>query len=328
MTSKKLAAGAATTAALFALAACGSADGQGQPVTSDEPMQVVVGFYPLEFLATRIGGDLVEVSSLAQPGAEPHDLELTPQQVQEVAEAELVVYLSGFQPAVDDAVAQNAEDTSMDALSATELADGYEELEGHSEDEHADEEGEHSEDEDEDEHSDEEGSTLDPHVWLDPTKYAELAGAVGERMAEMDPDNADTYTGNAEELEQELTALDEEFQSGLADCARTELVTTHNAFGYLADRYELEQVGIAGLSPEAEPSPQRLDEVGQFAAENGITTIFYEEAVSPEYAETIADEIGASTEVLSPIEIAGEGEDYMSLMQTNLATLQEALDCS
>lgn len=317
MTSKKLAAGAATTVALFVVAACGSADNVGRPVTGEDPMRVVVGFYPLEFLAQRIGGELVNVSSLAQPGAEPHDLELTPQQVQEVAEAELVVYLSGFQPAVDDAVAQNAEDTSMNALSATELADGYEELDSEDEDEHS-----------EDEDHDEESSNLDPHVWLDPTKYAELAGAVGERMAELDPDNADSYTGNVEELRQELTALDEEFQTGLSDCARTEIVTTHVAFGYLAGRYGLEQVGIAGLSPEAEPSPQRLDEVGEFAAENGITTIFYEETVSPEYAETIADEIGASTEVLSPIETAGEGEDYISVMQTNLATLQEALDCS
>ncbi|CAN5317226.1 metal ABC transporter substrate-binding protein [soil metagenome] len=297
-------------------------------------MQVVVGFYPLEFLVQRIGGDLVEVSTLAQPGAHAHDLELAPQQVQEVAEADLVLFMSDFQPAVDDAVAQNAADTSLDVASVTELAEGYEELDDepsahddeHSDDDHSDDEVEHSDDEGDD-HSDD-GSDLDPHVWLDPTKCAELAAAIGERMAELDADNGDTYTDNAEALGEELRALDEEYQTTLAECARTEIVTTHNAFGYLAARYDLEQVGIAGLSPDAEPSPQRLDEIREFAEDNGITTIFYEETVSPEYAETIAEEVGASTQVLTPIETAGDGEDYMSLMRSNLATLQEALDCT
>ncbi len=302
---------AVASALMLAASGCGSEDTTDEAATGAGSMQVVVGFYPLEFLAERVGGDLVEVSNLAQPGAEPHDLELAPQQIEEIAEADVMLYLSEFQPAVDDAVAQNAEDSSLDLLTATDLAEGYEEL-GHEE-----EAGEEHEE-----------SGLDPHVWLDPTKYAEVATAVAQRMAEADPDNAQAYTDNADTLVDELTALDEQFAEGLADCERDEIVTTHNAFGYLAARYDLEQVGIAGLSPEEEPSAQRLAEIQNFAAEHGTTTIFYEEAVSPEYAQTVADEVGAATEVLSPIEVAGEGEDYLSLMQTNLSTLQEALGCS
>ncbi len=300
-------------------AGCGSPDDDPNDTGNTSTVQVVVGFYPLQFVAERVGADLISVRNLAQPGAEPHDLELAPQQVQEVAEADLVLYLSEFQPAVDDAIAQNAQDSSFDLLTATDVAEGYEELD------HEEEEGEeHGKDEGE-EH---EESGVDPHVWLDPTKYAEVAGAVAEQLAEADPDNAQAYTDNADTLVGELTALDEMFTSGLADCERNEIVTTHNAFGYLASRYDLEQVGIAGLSPEAEPSAQRLAEIQDFAEENGITTIFYEEAVSPDYAETVANEVGAATAVLSPIEVAGEGEDYLSLMETNLSTLQEALDCS
>ncbi len=286
---------------VLASVAAGCSDGG----TGGDPgaLQVVVGFYPLQYLAERVGGDLVDVSSLAQPGAEPHDLELSPQQIVQIADADLVLYLGGVQPAVDDAVAENASDTSFDALGATSLEDGYQEL-----------------------GTDEESGT-DPHVWLDPTKYAELAAAVAGRLADIDPDNAATYDDNAASLVADLTALDDEFEAGLGSCERTEIVTTHNAFGYLAARYGLEQVAISGLSPDDEPSPQKLAEVQSFAQSHGVTTIFYEDAVSPDYAETIASQIGAKAAVLSPLEVVGDGEDYLSVMRTNLATLLAALGC-
>jgi len=283
MTAATLLAGG--TALALAVAGCGAAAGSAE----DGSVQVVVGFYPLQFLAERVGGDGVQVNSLAQPGAEPHDLELAPQQIQQVAEADLVLYLGDFQPAVDDAVEQNAPDTSFDVLGADDV---------------------------------------DPHVWLDPVRYAELAGAVADQLASTDPDNAQQYRANSGDLVVELTGLDEEFRTGLGACERREIVTTHSAFGHLAARYDLKQVGIAGLSPEDEPSPQTLDEVSRFAAENGVTTIFFEEAVSPEYAETVADQVGADTAVLSPVEAVDEGEDYLSVMRTNLATLQDALGCT
>ena len=288
----------ACTALALAVAGCGSAGSVSG--AGGEALRVVVGFYPLQFLAERIGGDGTKVSSLAQPGAEPHDLELTPQQIAQVAGADVVLYLGGFQPAVDDAVAQNAEDSAFDVLGATDVTA---------------EPGENGE------------SGPDPHVWLDPTRYAEIAGAVADRMAEADPGNAKNYHANGVALGKDLTALDEEFRTGLEDCDRAEIVTTHDAFGYLAGRYDLEQVAIAGLSPDDEPSPQTLDEVRQFAEDHGVTTIFYEAAVTPEYAETVAEQVGADTAVLSPVEVVDDGEDYLSVMRSNLATLQDALGC-
>lgn len=299
-----------TPAALAAAVAllvtsCGSSD----PAADSRRLQVVVGFYPLGYLAQRIGGDLVQTTSLAQPGAEPHDLELRPQQIQQIAEADLVLRLAGLQPAVDDAAAENAGDRSLDLLTATDVVAGYAELD-------------HAADGDE-----QEESGIDPHVWLDPTRYSALAGAVADRLSTDDPDHAADYAANRAALDADLTAVDQEYRTGLADCERHEIVTTHNAFGYLAARYGLEQVGISGLSPEDEPSPQDLDEVQRYAEEHGVTTIFYEDAVTPEYAETVAREVGATTAVLSPLEVVDDGEDYLSVMRANLDTLTDALGC-
>ena len=244
------------------------------------------------------------MTSLAQPGAEPHDLELTPQQIEQVATADLVLYLGGLQPAVDDAVEQNAGGRGLDGLAAVAPTGGYRARGGA-----------------------EPATGPDPHVGLDPSRYAQLATAVGGRLGQVDPDHEAAYAANAAALGAELARLDERFRSGLADCERRDIVTTHNAFGYLAERYGLAQVGIAGLSPEEEPSPQRLDEVRRFAADHGVTTIFYEESVSPEYAETVADQVGAQTAVLSPVEVVDDGEDYFSVMEQNLRTLQAALGC-
>jgi zinc transport system substrate-binding protein len=268
------------TLAIAALAACG-----GTNPAAEAKQQAVVGFYPLEFLARRIGGDAVSVTNLAQPGAEPHDLELKPSQVLAVAEADLVLYLKGFQPELDEAVEQKTAGKSLDVTTVSPL-DGD-----------------------------------DPHLWLDPTRMATIAEAVGREL---------NQPGAAATLRDELTKLDGEFAAGLKNCQRREIVTSHDAFGYLARRYQLEQVPITGLTPESEPTPQQLQGVKQKAQQTGATTIFFETLVSPVVAETLASEIGAKTAVLDPLEglEAGSDEDYFSVMRTNLETLREALGCS
>ncbi|MEU7851624.1 metal ABC transporter substrate-binding protein [Micromonospora parva] len=303
---------AATTAllALGAGAGC-STDGAG---ADPQRVDVVAAFYPLQFLAERIGGDAVRVTNLAKPGAEPHDLELNPSQVGEVSDAELIVYLKGFQPAVDDAVAQNGGDRAFDVTSVQPLLDAS--AGGH---DHEGEEG----------HTEESGGK-DPHVWLDPTRLAGIGDQLAQRLGTADPDHAADYTARAAALRTDLTTLDDEFKHGLATCQRREIVTSHAAFGYLADRYQLDQVGITGLSPDVEPSPQRLAHVIEEAKEHQATTIFFETLVSPKVAETIAGQVGAKTAVLDPIEglAAGSDGDYLSVMRTNLRTLQTALGCS
>jgi zinc transport system substrate-binding protein len=307
--------------ALTALAAAGCGDSSAAPAarSGDAPLAVTVGFYPYEFVASRVGGDDVEVTNLTSPGAEPHDLELSPQQVAGLTETDLVVYSRGFQPAVDEAVEQQASDRALDVLTAVELLEG----------EHAEHEGE-EEEAHEGEEEGHEGEELegDPHVWLDPTRLATIAGAVAEALGEVDPDRAEVFEQRARELSAELKELDGEMRQGLSSCQRQEIVTSHDAFGYLASAYGLEQVSLAGLSPEDEASPKRLAEVATFAKEKGVTTIFFEELVSPKVAQSLAREVGAEAKVLSPLEGPPESGDYLSAMRTNLESLRTALDCA
>ncbi|MEV0215007.1 metal ABC transporter substrate-binding protein [Micromonospora sp. NPDC050695] len=308
----------AAATALLALGA-GAGCSTGGPAGADpQRVDVVAAFYPLQFLAERIGGDAVRVTNLAKPGAEPHDLELTPSQVGQVTEAELIVYLKGFQPAVDDAVAQNGGDRTFDVTSVQPLLDataGGHNHEGEGEGEHAEAEN---------------AGGKDPHVWLDPTRLAAIGDQLAQRLGKADPGHAGDYTSRATALRADLTALDGEFTQGLATCQRREIVTSHAAFGYLADRYRLDQVGITGLSPDVEPSPQRLAQVIEEAKEHKTSTIFFETLVSPKVAETIAGQVGAKTAVLDPIEglAAGSNGDYVSVMRTNLQALRTALSCS
>ncbi|MEV4417463.1 metal ABC transporter substrate-binding protein [Catellatospora sp. NPDC049609] len=282
---------------------------------SDYPAQpsgrtgVVTGFYPLQFVAEKVGGPDTDVVNLAQPGAEPHDMELSPVQVGQVSDADLVVYLKGFQPQLDEAIEQNAADRALDVATVTPPATG----------------ANHSGAVDEDH-----AGAPDPHVWLDPTRLAAITGSVSSRLAQLDPEHAAAYAARADALIAELNKLDAEFTAGLADCRRREIVTSHAAFGYLADRYKLTQIALTGLTPESEPTPQQIATVAAEARKHGATTIFFETLVSPKVAETLAAETGAKTAVLDPLEGLTEGAtgDYLSVMRANLATLRTALGCS
>ena len=308
----------------LSLAACSSdasdsSDGSGEGTTT-----VLTSFYPLQFLAERVGGDVVDVSTLAPAGTEPHDLELAPAQVTRMPQADLVLYLSGFQPAVDEAVAQTGAN-ALDIAPAVHLSD-------HGDSDHADDA--------DDDHAEEEGHTvddghdhgsLDPHFWLDPTRMADAADALAAALAQADPANAATFEANAAELRTELLGLDEEFRTGLASCERPVIVAAHEAYGYLAEAYGLEQVGVSGLDPEAEPSPARLREVSAVVTAEGVTTIFTESLVNPRVAEVLAADLGVTTAVLDPLETLTDtsaGEDYLGVMQSNLAALRTGLGCA
>jgi zinc transport system substrate-binding protein len=223
-----------------------------------------------------------------------------------VADTDLALYLAGFQPAVDEAIEAEAKDRSFDVATVQPLNEAVPE-------------------EGEEEHG------KDPHVWLDPTRLAAIADKVAERLGSVDPGNADAYRNRATAFKNELATLDKEFDEGLKTCVRRDIVTSHAAFGYLAAKYNLTQVPISGISPEAEPNPQRVAEVAALAKEKGVTTIFFETLVSPKVAETLAKEVGAKAEVLDPIEglaaDAAPGTDYLSVMRQNLGKLRAALSC-
>ncbi len=293
-----LVAGALATVLAGVVAGCGSPDGQGG--------SVVAAFYPLQFVTERVGGSDVRVTNPVQPGAEPHDLELSPRQVAEISNARLVVYLRGFQPAVDEAVDQSGV-TALDVAGLVPLLD------------HEAQDA-----------ADEDHGGPDPHVWLDPTRLATIASAVADRLAELDPAHASGYDQRADALLADLAALDGEYTLGLGSCVRREIVVSHAAFGYLADRYDLRQIPITGLAPDSEPTPQALAAAADEARRVGATTIFFETLVSPDIAQTVADAVGAQTAVLDPIEglQPGSSQDYLAVMRANLSTLRSALDCS
>jgi zinc transport system substrate-binding protein len=278
---------AMVTAGLSVLAA-GCADGgsigEGE---ANGTRAVIASFYPLAYAAERVGGNGVSVRNLTPPGAEPHDFELSARDTEDIRSADLVLYLgSGFQPALEDAVAGVGE-KAVDLLAGLPLSD------------------------------------RDPHVWLDPLLYAKIVERIGRELGRPEA---------AREVTAQLQELDAEFREGLSSCERRTIVTSHAAFGYLADRYGLEQLAVTGLSPEVEPTPRDLERVVEEIRASGATTIFFETLVSPKLAETVARETGAATAVLDPVEgltedEAATGDDYFSIMRRNLAALREALGC-
>ncbi|GJF28560.1 zinc ABC transporter substrate-binding protein [Kitasatospora sp. NE20-6] len=295
----------ALTAALT-LTACG---GSSSAEDSGGRLSVVASFYPMEYLAAQIGGDHVKVTGLTAPGVEPHDLELTAKQVGSVQKAGAVVYLKGLQPTVDKAVGQSRSKHVVDAAAASPLVDHHLDEGAEEQDGHAHAEG-----------------TGDPHVWLDPTRYATVAKAVGAEFAKADPAHAADYEKNTADLVGRLAALDEEFRTGLQGAKQKVFVTSHAAFGYLADHYGLEQIAISGVDPEAEPTPARLATIHRAAEQHGITTVFFESLVSPALANSVANDLKLKTAVLDPIEgIKGGKGDYFSVMRQNLAHLRTAL---
>ncbi len=298
-------------AAALVTAACGRPPASGRG--SDGQITVVVGFYPLAEVARAVGGDGVKVVNLTSAGAEAHDLELTPSQVDAVLDADLVVLLGGdFQPALE---------------AAAERRDGRTLELGH--DAAGDDSGEAGEDSGHDHGMAGDHGDNDPHVWLDPREFAEMAVHVGQAMGDLSPHLKAGTKARADEYAARLQRLDIEFEQGLKRCERRVFVTTHAAFGHLATAYDLRQESIAGLSPESEPDPERLAELADRIEELGVTTVFVEPLAPRGAAEALAREANVAIAELDPLESlrVGSRGDYFTVMRANLAALREALGC-
>jgi zinc transport system substrate-binding protein len=296
--------GALIIVAAALLSACAS-----KPAAGDAKTTVVANFYPVFEAAQEVGGDRVAVTNLTPAGAEPHDLELSPKDVDEILDAKVVLFMGfGFQPAVEDAVKGRREGVTVDLLRSLES-----ELRRSGEEESL-------------------TGGRDPHVWLDPVLMARMVDQIAEALTRADPAGRSMLEHDAAAYRSTIEALDQRYRAGLADCDRRTIVTSHAAFGYLGARYHLVQESIAGLSPEAEPDPRRLADLTALVRREGVTTIFTEELVSPRVAETLAREAGVKTAVLNPLEgltsaEQARGETYVSVMGRNLATLRTALGC-
>jgi len=304
-------------AASLILAACSSTQETATPQETTEvatkKIQIVAGFYPLAYAAEGIAGDLAEVVSLAGPGVEPHDLELTPGDVAKINDADLVVYIPEFIPALDAVVKTLDQSKVINATQGITLISG----DSHShegEESHSEEEG----------HSDE--SATDPHIWLNPSNMVLIGNSIAQALSALTSDSA--IDENRSNFENALTTLASDYTAKLANCSIKALVVSHEAFGYVANAYGFEQVGISGLSPEAEPSPARLAEVAKIAKAENATTIYYESLVDPKVAKTLADELKISAEMLDPLESPPASGDYLSVMAQNLDTLVKGQVCS
>ena len=274
---------------LLATSGCGS----GSHAANSKPL-VVAAFYPIAYAAERVDPGAA-VDNLTPAGAEPHDLELTPRDVEHVRGADTVLYFGeGFMPALEKAV--EGDDQAVDLLAGEQLLQGAE--------------GEET--------------VADPHVWLDPNRYAQIVRKIADALGK---------PRAASGLLSQLRRLDREYRTGLAHCERHAIVTSHAAFGYLASAYGLEQIPLTGITPEAEPSAKAIQAMVDTVEQQGATTVFFETLVSPKLAQTVAREAGARTAVLDPIEgltkdESANGADYFSLMRANLAALRTALGCS
>jgi zinc transport system substrate-binding protein len=269
---------------------------------------VVTSFYPLYFIAERVAGRYNDVLDLTPPGVEPHEYELTVRQVAEIDLARVGFYEHGVAPSVDQAMANDSPDHALDVANVVDLAapvsgSGVEST----------------------------SDDKDPHFWQDPTLMAEATHAFADTMANADPTHAAYYRAQGRRLVLELHRLDSEYASTLATCRITTIVVSHDAFEYLARRYHVEVVPIAGLEPDAEPSLQRLHDLSTLIRDRGVTTVFFETLASPDLAESLAGDVGIKAAVLDPIEGLSSADPhatYLTLMRQNLAALAKAGDCS
>lgn len=276
--------------------------------SSSNTIKVAASFYPLAYFAGEIGKDKVTVTNITPAGAEPHDYEPTPQDIIHIESSKLLILNGGHFEAWADNIQRNLENKSVLIVNASEGLSTQEVLE----------QGER---------------IVDPHVWLSPVHAQRIVDTITKGIIQVDVKNQDYYLANTLELDRRLQELDAAYRKGLAKCANKNFVTSHAAFGYLADTYGLHQVSIAGFSPDAEPSPREIADVADFARKNNVHYIFFESLASPKLSETIAREIGAETLVLNPIEglsdeEIGHGKNYFTEMQQNLTNLRIALQCT
>ncbi|PKQ30668.1 MAG: zinc ABC transporter substrate-binding protein [Actinobacteria bacterium HGW-Actinobacteria-2] len=302
----------AVIATALALTGCAGANNAAStdPGAASSKVNVTVSAYPLQFLAERIIGTAGTVTNLTAPGQEPHDLELSAKQIAEMSSTDALFYIANFQAAVDEAIKTSPPKIAVDVSSGLTLLTAGEDG--------ADSGGELP------------ATAIDPHIWLSPANMATMAHTMSAALSTAKPELAATFQTNTDKLVADLTGLKDSFTTGLKTCDRTQFITSHAAFGYLAHEFGLTQVPIAGLDPTEEPTAARIAAVQALAKKYGVTTIFFETLVSNAVAKSIAGDLGLKAAVLDPIEgitPTSAGTDYIQVMQSNLTALQEANGC-
>jgi zinc transport system substrate-binding protein len=293
---------------VVALAGCGSRTNTAKP---GEKLKVMTTIYPVYEFTRQVGGDKVDVTMLVPPGVEPHDWEPTAKEIILLKSAKLFLYQGAGFENLDKILSSQTLGTTVAVAVSHDipvLSPNHEVVDADTPD----------------------NDHFDSHMWLDPVAAQQEVLNIAAALAAVDPANGDYYRSNAAKYNQELVRLDQEYRQALANLPRREIVTSHAAFGYLAKRYNLRQVAIMGLSPDSEPTPEKMARVVTFCRTHNVKTIFFETVVSPKLSETVARETGARLLVLNPVESLTEAElkqekNYTSIMRENLVNLQQAL---
>lgn len=270
-------------------------------------LQVATSFYPLYFFASQIALDKADIYNITPAGAEPHDYEPSTKDIAKIEDSSILILNGAKLEPWGDKLKENLKDKKTLIVTVGETIANQKILEDGEE-------------------------IQDPHIWLDPMLAKKEVAMIAQALSQADPNNGDFYQANAQILLAKLDNLDLKFRQGLNNCAQKDIITSHTAFGYLADQYHLNQVAISGISPDVEPSVQQLIQVAEFAKKNQVKYIFFESLISPKLSQTIAAEIGAQTLVLNPLEGLSEeeikkGKSYFSEMENNLINLKIALEC-
>lgn len=344
-----------------ALIGCGNqqddvqeAEGNQDPeVVEEEKLVIYTSMYPLYDFTKKIAGEKAEVVNLIPSGAEPHDFEPTSKDIMNLSQANLFIYNGGGFESWIEKIAEAVNNPVLTLVDSTEHISllsnedtghihhddedhghGKEEDHGHGqehskEEDHDHDHGDHEEDHDDDQHDHNDHGEFDPHVWIDPNLAKQQAEAIKNALVEMDQANADYYENNFVQLAAQFAELDAKYKEVTQHIKRRDFVVSHAAFSYLALRYELNQVAIAGLNLE-EPSTKQLQDIIRFIKENEIEYILFENLVTPKVAEVVKEDVGAESLVLHNLEGLTEeelsqGKDYFSIMEDNLEVLKKAL---
>lgn len=286
--------------------------------TTSPKLKVIATVYPVYEFVRQVGGDKVDVSMLVPVGAEPHDWEPSAKDLVKLRESKAVFFHgAGFESWIGKLLNKD----NLGNSQAIEISKGIPLMK--------------QEDEEEAEHSHSHGhnhdAETDPHLWLDPVLAQQQVKNIALALSNIDAANKDYYDANAQRYIAELESLHKEYQTALADVKQRSFVTNHAAFGYLAARYNLKQLSIMGLAPDAEPTPDRMAKLVKTVRENKLKYVFAETVVSSKLAETIARETGAGVLLLHPVDQLTEnewkaGQNYLSLMRANLANLKKAAE--
>ena len=291
---------------MMIMSACGNKE-KSDSTSEKDKLKVTTTFYPMYEFTKQVAGDLADVEVLVPENQEPHDWEPNPKDIATVQDSDLFIYNSEYMETFVETIeeAMGTKETTF-----VEASNGLTLQEDHELEEESDHDHEHSHE-------------MDPHVWLSPALAMKEVNNIADSLIKVDPENATTYEQNRDAYLLKLTALDSKYKEELSKVSKKEMITQHAAFAYLASDYGLEQVAIAGLSPDEEPSAQKLADLKSFAEDHDIQVIYFEETASKKVAQTLANEIGAKTEVLSTLEVLSkkdkeQGLDYISVMERNL----------